>query len=292
MKKDLKTTIKVSAIVKAQIDLVWKLWTDPVHIIHWNFASPDWQTTYSENDLKTGGRFLSRMEAKDGSFGFSFEGEYTKIEVNKCIEYTLADKRDVQVTFNAHGDKIIIAETFEAEQENSVELQKTGWQAIMDNFKKYAEDYGKIEVMHFEIAINCSSEIVYNSILEEDKYKEWTSVFNPTSHFKGSWDKGSKILFIGTDQDGKTGGMVSKIRENIPGKFLSIEHNGIIKDGKEITNGPDVTEWAGSLENYSFIEKNNRTILSIDIDSNPEFRQYFLKTWPKALDKIKLICER
>jgi uncharacterized protein YndB with AHSA1/START domain len=291
MKKYGNTSITVSVIVKSPVARVWELWTNPFHIIHWNSASPDWHTTYAENDLKLNGKFLSRMEAKDGSFGFDFSGEYSKIDLNKCIEYTLSDERDVQVTFNSEGGKTIITETFEAELENSDELQKTGWQAILDNFRNYAEKSDRLEILHFETVINCPADIVYNSILDEEKYKKWTSVFNPTSHYSGSWKKGSKILFIGTDKDGKTGGMVSKIKENIPGKFLSIEHNGIIKDDKEITSGPDISEWAGSLENYSFIEKNKRTILSIDIDSNQEFKSYFLSTWPKALDMIKNICE-
>lgn len=107
--------------------------------MHWNAASADWQTTYAEADLRKGGKFLSRMEAKDGSFGFDFTGKFTKIELNKCIEYTLDDERFVEVLFIPEGKNTIIKETFEAEEENSVELQKTGWQAILDNFKHYAE---------------------------------------------------------------------------------------------------------------------------------------------------------
>lgn len=291
MKKKPGTDIVITAIVKLSVDRVWDLWTNPFHIIHWNYASDDWHTTFAETDLKKGGRFLSRMEAKDGSFGFDFSGQFTKIELNKCIEYTLDDGREVKILFSSEGNNTKVAETFEAEHENTIELQKNGWQAILDNFKNYAEKTDRLEILHFEIVINKPVDIVYNSILNEEKYNKWTSVFNPTSHFKGSWKKGSKILFIGTDKDGKSGGMVSKIKENIPNKFLSIEHYGIIKDGKEITSGPDVTEWAGSLENYSFSENDRRTILAVDIDSNQHFKSYFLKTWPKALDIIKNICE-
>lgn len=292
MKKQDRIKIVISSIVKSPVARVWDLWTKPSHIMHWNSASADWHTTYAETDLRKGGKFLSRMEAKDGSFGFDFSGKYTKVELNKCIEYTLDDKRVVEVLFNSEGNNTIITETFEAERENSEELQKTGWQAILNNFKKYAEGYGLSEILHFEISIDRSAGIVYNSMLEEETYKEWTYVFNPSSNFKGSWKKGSKILFVGTDKDGVTGGMVSKIRENIPNRFISIEHYGILKGGKEITEGPDVAEWAGSLENYTITEMNNRTILSVDIDCNPGFKSYFLETWPKALEQIKLICER
>ncbi len=139
MKKQDKIKIGISATVKSPVARLWDLWTIPFHIMHWNFASADWHTTHAETDLRTGGKFLSRMEAKDGSFGFDFSGKFTKIELNKCIEYTLDDERVVEVLFTQEGNTTVIKETFEAEQENSVELQKAGWQAILNNFKHYAE---------------------------------------------------------------------------------------------------------------------------------------------------------
>jgi len=139
MKKQDRIKIVISATIKSPVDRVWDLWTKPSHIINWNFASAYWHTTHAETDLRKGGRFLSRMEAKDGSFGFDFSGEFTKIELNKCIHYTLDDERVVEILFTSEGNNTTITETFEAEQENSIELQKTGWQAILDNFKNYAE---------------------------------------------------------------------------------------------------------------------------------------------------------
>jgi len=139
MKKQDRIKIVISATIKSPVARVWDLWTKPFHIMHWNFASADWQTTYAETDLRKGGKFLSRMEAKDKSFGFDFSGEFTKIELNKCIHYTLDDERVVEILFTSEGNNTTITETFEAEQENSIELQKTGWQAILDNFKNYAE---------------------------------------------------------------------------------------------------------------------------------------------------------
>ena len=134
-----KTTITVETAVNAPVDKVWNLWTNPEHIIHWNNASDDWHTPRSENDLRTGGRFLSRMEAKDGSYGFDFEGVYDVVQLNERIEYTLDDGRKVKITFTGQGNTTYVVETFEAENENSIEMQKQGWQAILDNFKKYAE---------------------------------------------------------------------------------------------------------------------------------------------------------
>ena len=135
-----KTTITVEAAIVAPIEKVWKYWTEPQHITQWNNASEDWHTPHAENDLKEGGRFTSRMEAKDGSFGFDFGGTYTLVETNKQIEYTLDDGRKVSINFTSQGNETTVVETFEAENMNSIELQKGGWQAILDNFKKYVEN--------------------------------------------------------------------------------------------------------------------------------------------------------
>ena len=135
-----KTTITVEAAIVAPIEKVWKYWTEPQHITQWNNASEDWHTPHAENDLKEGGRFTSRMEAKDGSFGFDFGGTYTLVETNKQIEYTLDDGRKVSINFTRQGNETTVVETFEAENMNSIELQKGGWQAILDNFKKYVEN--------------------------------------------------------------------------------------------------------------------------------------------------------
>lgn len=286
-----KINITVAATINAPIDKVWSLWTEPAHIVHWNYASEEWQTTYAENQPVTGGRFLSHMEARDGSVGFDFTGKYSNVEKNRILDYLLDDNRKVQVTFVSQNNKTVINECFEAEETNPVELQQAGWQAIMNNFKNYAEAYGTVEVLHFEISIKASTDKIYKTLITEDTYREWTSVFNPSSYYIGDWKKGSKIVFLGTDKDGQTGGMVSRIKENLTDKFISIEHLGIVKNGDEITSGPEVEGWAGSLENYTLKSTNGISLLEIDIDSNQEFKSYFLETWPKALEKLKSICE-
>jgi hypothetical protein len=130
-------------------------------------------------------------------------------------------------------------------------------------------------------------------MIDEKGYKEWTAVFNPTSHFRGSWDSGSKILFVGCDAEGNEGGMVSTIKENIPGKFISIEHIGELKGQEEIISGEAVEAWAGSLENYTFEAQDGSTHLKIDlIGGVASYADYFNATWPKALEKLKEICER
>lgn len=134
-----KTKITVETTVKAPVEKVWKSWTEPQHITKWNFASDDWHAPHAENDLRIGGKFLSRMEAKDCSFGFDFEGIYDSVIVNKHIAYTLADDRKVDIYFTSKGSETKVVETFDAETENTIELQKGGWQAILNNFKKHVE---------------------------------------------------------------------------------------------------------------------------------------------------------
>jgi uncharacterized protein YndB with AHSA1/START domain len=134
-----KTLITVQTIINAPVKTVWEKWTNPNDIIKWNYASDDWHTPKAENDLKVGGRFLSRMEAKDRSAGFDFTGIYTSVIINKCIEYTIGDGRNVKIIFMDKGNKTIITEAFEAESTHTIEQQLNGWQAILDNFKKYVE---------------------------------------------------------------------------------------------------------------------------------------------------------
>jgi uncharacterized protein YndB with AHSA1/START domain len=132
--------ITVTAIINEPMGKVWDTWTRPEHIKHWCYASDDWHAPYAENDIRTGGKFLTRMEAKDGSFGFDFEGIYENVEPFKAISYVLADERRIDIAFIDHIDTVEISETFDAETENTIEQQRFGWQAILDNFKKYAEE--------------------------------------------------------------------------------------------------------------------------------------------------------
>ncbi len=131
--------VSVQTKIDAPLELVWKLWTTPEDIVNWCSGSDDWHTPRAENDLRVGGRFKSRMEAKDGSQGFDFEGVYDKIIPNERIDYTIADGRKVTILFSRALGKTKIAETFEPERENPVEMQHDGWQTILDNFTRYAE---------------------------------------------------------------------------------------------------------------------------------------------------------
>ncbi len=135
------TTIKVETTVNAPIEKTWNFWTDPQHITQWNFASDEWYCHKAENDVKVGGKMNVRMEAKDGSFGFDFEAIYDEVIENKKIKYNMADGRQATTTFENNNGKTIVTIVFDAENENPTEMQQEGWQAILNNFKKYADGF-------------------------------------------------------------------------------------------------------------------------------------------------------
>jgi hypothetical protein len=148
--------------------------------------------------------------------------------------------------------------------------------------------------IQFKVSINASVAKIYDFMLglnSKSTYEKWTSLFNPTSTYEGSWDKGSKILFIGVDEKGEKGGMVSKIVENIPNRFVSIQHYGLFKNDKEVTEGPEVEKWANGFENYTFEENNGITTVTVDLDTTEDFLDYMNQTYPKALNKLKELCE-
>jgi uncharacterized protein YndB with AHSA1/START domain len=135
-----KEKITVETTVQAPVEKVWKYWNEPAHIMNWAHASDDWHAPRAENDLRTGGTFSTTMAAKDGSFSFDFGGVYDRVDEHKHISYTLGDGRTVDIIFDAQDGATKVIETFEAEEMNPVEMQRGGWQAILDNFKKYTEN--------------------------------------------------------------------------------------------------------------------------------------------------------
>jgi uncharacterized protein YndB with AHSA1/START domain len=134
-----KTTVTVKTLIDAPKEVVWKYWTTPKDIVQWNNASDDWHTTLAEVDLRIGGKFTSRMEAKDGSEGFDFEGVYKNVVINERIDYIIGDGRRVKILFITEDNKTKVVESFELENTNPIEMQQNGWQAILDNFKSYVE---------------------------------------------------------------------------------------------------------------------------------------------------------
>jgi uncharacterized protein YndB with AHSA1/START domain len=131
--------ITITATVNADIKKAWDYYTQPEHITKWNFADPSWQCPSASNDMQVGGKYSARMEAKDGSFGFDFEATYDEIVEGKSFTYTIPDGRQVTVVFNPTGNQTEVTVTFDTENQNSFEMQKNGWQAILNNYKSYTE---------------------------------------------------------------------------------------------------------------------------------------------------------
>jgi len=150
-----------------------------------------------------------------------------------------------------------------------------------------------MQKLHFSITINAPKEKVWHTMLDDKPYREWTAAFNPGSYYKGDWSKGSKILFLGPDpKTGEEGGMVSRIAENKPYEFISIEHLGIVKNGVEDTTSEEARKWAPAFENYTFKEKGGATEVLVEMDIEDENKKMFEEMWPKALQKLKGIAEK
>lgn len=135
---DTKLTVKTT--VSADVEKAWDFWTKPEHITNWNFAAEEWHCPFAENDLRPGGKFNYRMEARDGSMGFDFEGTYDEVIHHKKIAYSMSDGRQVVIDFEQHGNETTVTEAFDPEDMNPHELQQTGWQIIIDNYKKLVEE--------------------------------------------------------------------------------------------------------------------------------------------------------
>ena len=150
------------------------------------------------------------------------------------------------------------------------------------------------QTIHFAITINAPKEKVWDTMLQDATYREWTALFNPhgPSWFEGDWKQGSKILFLGAGKNGQVGGMVSRIKEARPHDFVSIEHLGVVQDGKEDTTSDTAKQFAPALENYTFVDKNGATEVLIDMDTEEEHRQMFEASWPRALQKLKQLSEK
>ena len=151
-----------------------------------------------------------------------------------------------------------------------------------------------IKKLHFIEKINSPVNEVYDLMLgisNKSTYEQWTALFNPTSTYEGNWQKGSKMLFVGFDEKGEKSGMVSEIADNIVNQYISIRHYGLVNANVEITTGPEVEKWANGFENYTFEENNGVTEVTVELDVIEDFLDYMNDTWPKALNKLKELCE-
>lgn len=145
--------------------------------------------------------------------------------------------------------------------------------------------------MHFKVDIQADVKKVYNTMLDKDTFIQWTSVFNPSSDMVGNWEKGSRILFTGINDQGEKEGTIGVVKTNIVNEYVSIEYIGLIDGDREVTNGPEIRDWVGARENYSFEQKGEITTVAVDVDVTEDMLRYFSQTYAKALEKLKTICE-
>lgn len=149
-----------------------------------------------------------------------------------------------------------------------------------------------MKVIQFSILINAGRQNVWHTMLDNISYPKWAKAFHDGSYYQGNWDKGSEIRFLGPDENGNSGGMLSKIKENIKYQFISIEHLGIINNGIADTNSEEAKRWVPSYENYTFIEINGQTELKIEMQVAEEYSSMFEEMWPRALKALKALCEK
>lgn len=153
----------------------------------------------------------------------------------------------------------------------------------------------QLDKLHWEIVVNAPVEKVWDTMLEDETYRIWTKAFNPegSSWYEGGWGKGEKIKFVGVMEDGSSGGMTSEIAESRKYEFISVRHMGYILGGKEVFDSPEVLSWAPAYENYTYEKSgDDKTVLKIDMDSEPKYTEMFNDLWPKALGSLKTLCEK
>jgi hypothetical protein len=148
-----------------------------------------------------------------------------------------------------------------------------------------------MKTVSFNILINADKQKVWNTMLDDKTYREWTKAFHEGSYYEGTWEEGSEIRFIGPAEDGKTGGMYSRIKKNVPYEFISIEHLGTINNGVIDTTSEEVKKWTPAFENYTFTEKEGQTEVKVDMEVAPEYESMFNEMWPRALQSLKTLCE-
>lgn len=280
-----KSTITVSTRVDAPVEKVWELFTTPKHITQWYNASPDWFAPRASNDLRIGGKFLTRMEAVDGSFGFDMEGTYLDVIPHEKFVYEMGDGRKVTTTFKPEGDKTVVTQEFDPEQSNPLEMQEQGWKAILDNFNRFVEYTKKYPPLSFSIDINAPRTNVWNMMTDEKTYSKWVDAAWPNSFYEGSWKEGEHLLFLGKDNSGTK----AKLVFFRPYEISLAEHVAMIDKGKEIVS--DELGWVGSKELYLFTEERGKTTLEVVMYITPNWHEMFSHDWPKALAKLKELCE-
>jgi uncharacterized protein YndB with AHSA1/START domain len=287
------STAPISVSVRLQLppQMVWKLWNDPAQMVRWNAASDDWHTPVADNDLRVGGKLQTRMEARDGSFGFDFEAVYEVVDAPNRLVYRLGDGRGVELDLRAEGEETVLTQRFEPEKEFPVELQQQGWQAILDNFKRWAEAYRGVTAVHFAQEVRMAPSALAELMLQELPYRYWTAVFDPSSHYVGDWKEGSTVDFLCDLPDGRQRGTRALVANFRPGQYIRLVHQGLVEGDTFINSGAEAEAWLGLNEIYSFSPREYGCLLTVDVDVPEKYADYLTTQWPLALARIRELAE-
>lgn len=294
------TKITISKIIKASVEQVYKSYLDPIDNQRWNTAGFGWSTGFVNIDPKVGGKWESEFKSPDGQNDFIFGGAFTEIIENQKIVYIMPNDqgdstkdRHAEVFFEEiEPETTKVTIIFDAETENSIERQESGWNSILDNFAKFVEIKSNPNNQTIDkfIQIQASPEKIWTTLIGPESYKVWASPFAAGNYFEGEMKYDSKIHFM-SGEAGNNSGLVSLIRVFIPNFQISFEHLGYIKDGVEDLNYPEFQTWKGLRETYTLNPKGDITELNIFQDLTKKEAAFFDTKWDQALSQIKKLSE-
>lgn len=273
--------ITIGVQIEKQVDIVWSYWTKAAHIKHWYFASEDWWVPWVEQQFEVGHKFIYRMASKDGKMGFDFTGRYTDIKANESITYVLEDDREVITTFEVIDDTVYLKQVFETEDDSSAEMQKQGWQAILNQFKGYTEsDWIRFTLQkHMET----TPEVVYHYLTDNDKYMSWAHVFSDDSKFYGDWVEGGEITFV----DHRESGTVALVENIIPNELIHMKHIKLLKGDSLDETSDEALIWIGTLERYELHKSEDGVLVDVMIECHESYVGFIRDSWIEALNEIE-----
>ncbi len=273
--------ITIQTIVSADKKKVWDYYTEPKHIVNWNFASDNWCCPGAENDLRIGGKYKARMEAKDKSVGFDFEAVYNEIVEGEKFTYTMEDGREVNGSFEDLDGKTKVTIIFDAEKENSEEMQKDGWQSILNQFKSYVEKQQKEIIAKASVNVDASPSQVWEALTNSERVKQYMFGAEVIS----TWKEGTPIKWKG-EWKGKT--------FEDKGKILKIESEQLLK----YTHFSPLTGKEDKTENYHTVTirlnaEDNQTNITLTQEGNgtEQEKEHSEKNWQMMLENLKKIVE-
>lgn len=268
-----KTTLQVSTDVAADPASVWTRFTVPGHIMQWNFASEEWHCPAAENDLRPGGVYRTRMEARDGSQGFDFEGVYDEVVPESRLAYTLTNGRQVKTEFSDQNGRTRVTTTFEPEDSFPIEVQQAGWQAIIDNFRRYVESEPE-RMVREQVTIDTPADTVWSIITHPRYARELGQQFDKNAYVRSDWQLGSAVEFVYEPERIAATGTISELK---PLELIRIDFDF---DG------------FAYYESFHFSSTEGQTILTAEAGPYTHARDEHATVWSNWLQKVRELSEQ